>query len=420
MSDTPTDWKDFIKNRTGIDYSDSNTLAGLAKEFKKQSFFFFFVLISAIAIYYASTDKNALSNKTYIYSAAIILPLLFGVFMSSQLFEGSSSGMNPAFIFLGLGVFVLLIMGVSYLFSVASPSTFIVLNYFLATFLFLAIIGGLAIFYLIFSNYLKKQTGPTGFFIKLIFYIPCLYYDFLAYIKEQYKLTPGVVFIVAALELVYVVAYYYLPKLYDYIIKSTNHSIMTGPVKLNKQVVIANSDLFELQTSSAYPTKTEKNYRNSNYSVSFWSYVNSGGGSTDAYMDETTIFDYAGGKPRVTYTNSPEVLDTYTIYFSNNQDGSGVVSYTVKLPAQKWNYFAFNYFDGKADLFINGKLERTFVFDNNNVPHNGRESDRIIVGSPGGLDGAICSVNYNKNVMSISQISREYNLLRYRNPPIIA
>ena len=66
-----------IERRTGISFTDKSLL-NMQKDLKKQFFFFFFVLFSVITIYYASTDENVLSNKTYIYAAFIIIPLLLG------------------------------------------------------------------------------------------------------------------------------------------------------------------------------------------------------------------------------------------------------------------------------------------------------------------------------------------------------
>jgi hypothetical protein len=412
---------DTIFNRTGINFLDENIVTIIQKELKKQLYFIFFILFSIIAIYYAYSDNDVLSSKTYIYAAFIIMPLIIGFLVSVQLFDVEvSNSLNPSMVFLGLGIIIFIMIGLNYFFQKASPSTFIALNYFLGSILILSIIGGLSIFYLIFSTYFKKQIGTSGFFIKLIFYIPCLYYDFIAYFKEQLKLTPSVVFLVAALEVVYLLLYYFLPKLYNYIIKSTNKSILTGPVKLNKELIIAKNDLFTKKDDTSLIKISANNYVNSNYSVSFWSYVNSSGESNNSYMDESTIFNYAGGKPKVVYVNSNEKPDTYIIYFTNSvEENVGPTSYEIKLPSQKWNNFVFNYFDSKADLFINGKLERTFVFDQSNIPYNGRDADYISIGKNGGIDGAICNVNYNKNVLSINQITREYNIMKYRNPPIL-
>jgi hypothetical protein len=45
------------------------------------------------------------------------------------------------------------------------------------------------------------------------------------------------------------------------------------------------------------------NYKNNNYAISFWVYVNPGSSNSIGYKKESTLLDYAGGKPKITYIN---------------------------------------------------------------------------------------------------------------------
>ena len=93
------------------------------------------------------------------------------------------------------------------------------------------------------------------------------------------------------------------------------------------------------------------------------------------------------------------------------------MSYEITLPSQKWNYFAFNFSTTTVDLFINGKLEKTFTYMGNRPTY--APTDAITVGSPQGLNGAICNIRYYTVPLSSSQIANSYNLLMYKNPPTI-
>jgi hypothetical protein len=75
----------------------------------------------------------------------------------------------------------------------------------------------------------------------------------------------------------------------------------------------------------------------------------------------------------------------------------------------------FNYTSSQADLFINGHLEKTFVFSGNEPTYSA--SDVISVGSTDGLDGAICNIKYYAIPQSMRQIATSYNLLMNQNPP---
>ena len=89
----------------------------------------------------------------------------------------------------------------------------------------------------------------------------------------------------------------------------------------------------------------------------------------------------------------------------------------MTLPGQKWNNIVFNYYSDKVDLFINGNLEKTYVFDNN-AP-NYTANDNITIGTQDGLDGAVCNINYYTEPLTKTQVINAYNLLMMKNPPTL-
>jgi hypothetical protein len=109
----------------------------------------------------------------------------------------------------------------------------------------------------------------------------------------------------------------------------------------------------------------------------------------------------------------------------------------IEIPFQKWNHIVFNYREGGVDLFLNGKLLKSYSYSTNELP-NYSENDKIEVGDEltiykekrigdeiteiphtvDGLYGAICNVAYYKRPLLKSEIVRNYNLLFYKNPPI--
>jgi hypothetical protein len=325
---------------------------------------------------------------------------------------------------LAVGLFAISIIG--YLYSSASGSSLIIANYFIAILTGLIIIGGLAIFYFVFSNYLKKQTGVTGYIINLIFYIPCLFADFVNYIKEQLGITPSSAYILFILEIIFIIIYLLIPKITDMIAKKNKTLLLDKPIFLNTEKVVATSSKFilnnRLQNDIKSDIKNTNIYRNNNYCVSFWCFVNPGSSSNAPYVNESNIFNYANGKPKVVYVNDgKDHKNKYIVYFTNNKNADVDVTqtrYELTLPIQKWNNFVFNYYDNHADLFVNGVLERTFEFNESNIPLAGTDGDTITVGSNNGLNGAICNVNYYTTALTSTQIINNYNLLMF-SPPFI-
>ncbi len=417
--------KDFLEHRAQINISDSVTQEKLKMQLIKNVTMMGFVLISSIFIFYAVTDPQVLTKRALFYIFIILIPLLFGTYFTSTMFETGDKTSMMKFIYMALGLIVISVLGYQY--AKASKSKLFFMNSIMSILVGIIIIVGLAIFYYIFSNYLKKQSGGLGFFINLIFYIPCLFSDFITYAKKEIGLTPNNVFIMFVLEILLILLYLFIPKLIGKVVQNNKYLIMNEPMFLNQQEIIAQSDLFiikedptgkkiELENPSALT------YRESNYSISFWVYVNTNGGSASSYVEEKTIFDHANGRTRLVYlSNGNTVSDKFRAYFTNT-DGKKPEekSYDVTAPTQKWNNFVFNYRDGVADLFINGSLERTFEFKNGLMPKPGDLTDNIKVGDENGINGAICNVCYFPYVLNSFEISRTYNLLRKKNPPVFA
>lgn len=73
-----------------------------------------------------------------------------------------------------------------------------------------------------------------------------------------------------------------------------------------------------------------------------------------------------------------------------------------------------------VDIFINGLLERSYTFKNDEIPIF-KDSDIMMVGettTKDGLYGSICNIVYYKKPLSQLAITYNYNLLTIQNPPI--
>jgi hypothetical protein len=153
-----------------------------------------------------------------------------------------------------------------------------------------------------------------------------------------------------------------------------------------------------------------------------WIYLNPQSQSFAGYSRESEIFNYGEGKPKITYYNDMTTasngfgesgLDKFKVYFSNST--APVAVYKFTFPSQKWNNIVVNLSSTKADLFLNGKLEKTYIYDGNIPTYN--PVDFITIGDSGGLDGAICNIVYYSHPLSLMEIASNYNMLSLRNPP---
>lgn len=413
-----------INRRTSFDIKDTDSLSKLFKDnikdyFKKSIVFFVILFVVSLCIYYATTDALILTSRTYYYAMIIFIPLFVGIYLSTNISSDSST--TKVFI-LTLVFFILAFIG--NFISSNSSKTIQIINYILYILFFLILIVGLALFYFIFGGYLQKQTGTMGYIINLIFYIPCLFNEFILYIKTQIGITPNIVYILFMIEVLLILLYVYIPKLVNYYSQLNSITLLNEPVYLDLELpIVKDKNIFLLKDNETVKiNKSEKrvSYRNNNYSFSFWIFMNPGSKSNIEYMKETNIFNYANGKPKITCMNDQvePFKNKFIVYFTNNNVNTDKTNFEIYLPIQRWNNFVFNYYENSADLFINGKLEKSFNFNHDNIPLSGSETDDVIVGSNQGLNGAICNVKYYTFPQTTAQIAYNYNTLMFSNPPI--
>ncbi len=387
--------------------------------------FFILIIIFAIILHFLSKNKNFLQSNMFNTLYLILFPLLVIITLIVFLKKEREK-------FRFFGIMFLLILVVYGTVSVNNYiDTFSVDNKYYVNILFqittlIIILLGFTIFYNIFSERIRRLTGVTGFIANFILFIPCLINDFFEYIKEQWKLTSSVVFIILLFEIVFILLFLYLPKLMKTQVVEKGKVLQHEPVFLNKEKIIANSDdlpktkFMQHQTNKDEATGEIINKHNKNYTLFMWIYLN----PHDPSNVPKNIFSYGNVdcyKPKIEYigTNNSgenyEQKDKFKITFTKISETQKYETY-VDVVNQKWNLFAFNYTDLGADLFINGELVRSITFSNN-IPSYSNQ-DKIIIGSSDYLDGSICNVTYSKKVYSKEEIARYYNILFNKNPPL--
>lgn len=398
---------------TGINFSPNIDIADFIKTCYKSAGMFLLIIFLAGILYYVQKDPLALTKNAYKYIFPIFIPLLllFGYYMQQN--TGTS--------IVGLIVACIIAVVAVYIQTTMNKTAMTGVNMFLK-YLLLPIICmiALAIAYKPLSEYTYGLTSWTKFIMELIFYIPCLILDFFEYLKEQYKITPNVVYILFIIEILLILLYIYIPKLLKLKLKSKGKTLLNEPVFLNKEKIIGNSSITSLYNPNNI---MNKNTYKTNYAISLWVHLNTQSTSNAAYAKETTIFEYGSidptgkinVKPRIAY-KADDSGDKYIFYFTKFDENDSNTKFELSLPTQKWNHIVLNYYDTRADLFVNGKLERTYTFNGNMPVYS--SSDVFKVGSEQGLDGAVCSVDYFAYPLKERDIVNMYNMLVIKSPPV--
>jgi hypothetical protein len=354
----------------------------------------------------------------YFYSMGLTYPILSLLLCGlAYLALTHVAGTAIKYVIMGL-TSVALIFGLALYYlstsTAAAPSTIL---YALSGILTFATIIALAIIFYFYSNYLKTVGGWGGWIVNLLFYVPCLVLDFISYIKREIGLTSHLVYYLFLLELVAALLYIYIPKIVNKATASEGTSLLADTAFLDIKKELGSGEILAFK-NTGYMEDAVTTYKRS-YSISMWIYLNIQPPNYASYAKEHEIFNYGNGLPRVTYVNNVDTdgsktPDVLKVYYTNKGD-TAKQSYTVNIKPQKWNQIVFNYTSSQVDLFINGHLEKTFVFDGNEPEY--LASDVISVGSTDGLDGAICNIKYHYVPQSKSQIATSYNLLMKQNPP---
>ena len=391
-----------------------------------------FCLFVAIFFYYANQNPNALFSKPYLYSMMILLPLFAMVYLYFR-FESVRKNISPEhnqmiYAFIGVIFTITLIIVLSFFQTKPlSKNSVIISTYVINIFVFAIIVVGLSIMYNVFSNSLRKLKGWTGFIINLIFFIPCLFSDFIEYLLSEFKNTPNVVYILFMLEIVFILGYLYIPKFLNKLVLKNGTSIHREIIYLNRSRQISNNAMFllpysvtnsEIDSSVSANPDVSGNLFNTNFGLSMW--INTIHMNLGDTASSKMIFNYNTAEKGTPYNKQgkPAILfmgnDQFKFVFSENQKDTA--NYILKIPSQTWNYIVFNYHDNQVDLFVNGNLERSM--DLTSFPIQQKPTDTIQVGDNNGIDGAICNIMYYEKPMTLTQITQSYNLLYNKNPPV--
>jgi hypothetical protein len=251
-----------------------------------------------------------------------------------------------------------------------------------------------------FGRWLNNTPGMVGFIMNLIVYIPCLFTDFIKYIKVQYGITSSVTFILLAIEAILIAGYALIPMLISSKLKQDSVTVMNNPEFLDNEVT----------TNFVKEDKGDHDYKRTNYAFSMWVYVNPQTTQNDCNFH---IFSYADSYPKIRYIKNDTQTGKDVYRFEIGSD----TPYDVSLMNQKWNNIVTNFNDNNSvDIFINGNLERTFKTSDRKVLLN-KEQNTIKIGHNNGLYGAICNIQYYNRPIRQNEITTNYNLLRNNNPP---
>ena len=389
-------------------------------------FLFLFIIITIIAM----NDNTSSGKNMNFYLFMLIIPLMIGLYTTRYLINTSGEESSTFFKISIIGVvFLFILCGVCYSYSINPLQFVITYSIFYFLFALIAIIG-LAIIFILFAEYFKNMDGIIGIFVNILFFIPCLFSDFIEYVKHELNITPSTIYILFLFEIGLVLLYYYIPTLFKYFISRNSIVLLDSPQYLDKSKRIADSSVFQLANMNFIQNYT---YKTNNHSFSFWIYMNKNEDmqypkSTENNPYEYNLFHYnttgtaktTGGKPKVVYINDKNnFMNTYRIYVNNNNacvstdTSNNCFVQLENIPIQRWNFFVINFQESNVDIFVNGELAQTTKEKDSLLDVGSNENANVMIGHENGVNGAICNVYYHHNPLSLFEIVNMYNIEKY-------
>jgi len=257
----------------------------------------------------------------------------------------------------------------------------------------LLIVGAVAlIFVILCKGDTKCENVYTAFKI-----FPSKFIQLAEFIKDEFRITSKVVWVVLAMEVFLISLRFILPYLAKFIMSHDGVELLKEPIYLENETKVSTfKQLFGDISDNA-----KFKYR---YALSTWFTINPQPPNTrTAYGKYTNILNY-GNKPRVQFNSAKNTLRVQAE--TGDGDIVDVISITDAVPLQKWNHIVINYDGGYMDVFLNGILVASKP---NIAPY--MQYDDVVVGETNGLEGGVRNVVYYDRILARGEVSLEYNLL---------
>jgi hypothetical protein len=372
------------------------------------------LVVASGLVYVASTDPAAVTNRMYVYSVLIIIPILFAAYMMVPTFGSKPSGTK----LIGYALVVSAFFIVSYfLMKNMSMKEIVFANYFIIALGIGVAILLAAIMSKVSFRYLMSLEGWPGFVAKLILYIPCLISELLF---ASIDAMPN---IYAKIGLILVYIYALLAIVYNIIDAVSPGLLRFGlPDWLKERSYLKTlykADTYNLNTIRQYDITgldelgLDSSTRTKNYTISAWVYISDNSQVSDNNNPVTSsILALRKASEAKTNMGSPAVRynsGKLKIAVSNFSQNPPIK--TVDILPQRWNHLVFVYSDNVAHFYLNSKLMFSEPLTNYLPTYS--FSDELVSGDDSvKIMGKIGGVSYVPTTYDALQIVGIYNATR--------
>ena len=296
------------------------------------------------------------------------------------------------------------------------PSLYNILYYILAIFIFLVLLSIIAYIFNI-KNNSNFSNIYIDFITKFIFFIPCLIVVLFEKLKDDLKLTPGIVYLMFIFEMILVSLLFILPSIYKYILNLYSNNLINEPIYLNNKTelgIYQDADKYNNEDNiiSIYKNyikfyikknKFEHKYKDK-YSIRFNLYIDPKSINNNI-KEEVNILNYSN-LPQIVFNNKKQQIIVYSQINENNVTKKLKIAIINDFKYQKWLNFYINYNNNIIDIFLDNKL----IESRKNIVPNFNDN-KIIIGEEKGIYGSIKNVKYGEYNIPYDNIEFINNLV---------
>jgi hypothetical protein len=366
-------------------------------------------VIIAIAIYlivlstFITKDMNELYSKKYLYTMSILIPVLIGfgylIFSYSVISDRKEFGRFAAItvlLFLVIYIYNYFKVSDAVISSASFMSNIIVIS---------IVIFAIIIFAKVFKDIAYSVEGMPGIIMRMLFFIPCMLADFFDFLMGQITASPFVVYVLIAIEILLILAYYYMPKLVQMYAEKEGYKILVKPEFLKNEIRLISYS--ELMAAEKIPITSEPKIKNE-YAFSMWFYLVRLPQNHSPYNKDANIFEFVNQHPKITYNGKDNLCKVQISHVPADNR-------TFKIAMQKWTHCVVSYSVNNVDIFIDGELIATAPRTMNDQTEI---SDYVVIGQDAGMHGGICNiVHYNRSLLKM-EIDQLYSINKDADPPI--
>lgn len=207
----------------------------------------------------------------------------------------------------------------------------------------------------------NRQTGLIQFLMSALLYLPCAIRDGIDQMRTEFKLVTSTTRLLLFLQLGIVLLYVVGPVVYQKGMNWWRGDFLYKELYRFRTATYPNTGAGQLNVGADKKTKGLvvkdaayfKNHPQTNYTVSFWIYMNEDRNNPDSAPSGSSKYQV------LNYGERPLIVVRHNQLSITNHGYDGEAAHVATIPLQKWVHVVLVYEKNKCNLFLDGEFHST-------------------------------------------------------------